>query len=52
MLHSDIERMETAPVETKTVKETSGEGRGMQDDFTPVISAGKQTSGSESLGGR
>jgi len=44
--------METAPVETKPVKETSGEGSGMRNDFTPVIPAGKRTSGSESLGGR
>ena len=51
LLHSDIERLETAPVET-SAEETRGEGSGMRKDSTPVLAAGKRTSGSESLGGR
>ena len=43
--------VESAPVET-SAEEAKGEGSGMRRDFTPVLAAWKQTSGSESLGGR
>ena len=51
MLHSDIEQLKSSPVES-SVEETKGEGSGMRKDFTPVLTAWKRTSGSESLGGR
>ena len=51
MLQSEIEHIESAPVET-SAEETEEKGAEGGKDFTPVLAAWKRTSGSESLGGR